>query len=100
MKKLKYCIILVLLAFMCIPTVVLASNAYYSDSYMMYRYADENPSGSNCTAITEHNQRYANATAGIYHYAGGAGHTQTKGPGTTARVSLYTNRYNHVHTRK
>lgn len=85
---------------MCVPTVVLATNADYSDSYMMYRYVDENPNDSNCTAITEHNQRYANATAGIYHYACGSEHTQSKDPGTTARVSLYTNQYNHVHTSK
>lgn len=99
MKKMKRIGIALMLALMFVPTLVSATNEYYSDSYMMYRYSDSNLNGANCTAMTEHNQRYRKATAEVYH-SNGTGQTQTKGPGVTARVSISTNRYSHIHGRK
>ena len=99
MEKIKKFVISTMIALMFVPTIVSATNEYYGDSYMMYRYSDNNVNGANCIAMTEHNQRYTNATAGIYHL-NGVGLSQTKGPSTTARVSLSTNRYNHSHRRR
>lgn len=96
MKKIKRLFVLSAIALLCTPVVASATNDYYRDSYMMYRYADDNPSGSNCLAITEHNQRLAKAVAAVYH-SNGTGNTQSAMPKITARASISTNRYNHTH---
>lgn len=96
MKKLKVTCILAIFAAMFAPTVVGATNDYYSDSWMMYRYADDSPSGSNCRAVTAASRRLTKVGAGVYN-ADGTGNQQIAAAGKVATVSLWTNRYYHKH---